>query len=152
METFISSSIVVRWVHWFYNYSQLVYETFLTFSPSSVYRDRRHWFRYIDDVYVKIQKSELDSFSKQLAPTLSLPRRDVNNGTLPFLDYDVTVQDDGTLNTTVYRKATHTDQYSSFDSHHPLIHKLGVIRTLFHKADNIPSTELEQSQSIIVKA
>ena len=33
-----------------------------------------------------------------------------------------------------------------FDSHHPLIHKLGVIRTLFHRADNIPSTEESKSR------
>ena len=64
----------------------------------------------------------------------------MKNGSLAFLDCAVTVQEDGTLNTTV-RKATHTDQYLFFDSHHPLIHKLGVIRTPFHRADNIPSTE-----------
>ena len=33
-----------------------------------------------------------------------------------------------------------------YDSHHPLIHKLGVIRTLFHRADNIPSTEESKSR------
>ncbi|XP_072022071.1 uncharacterized protein [Amphiura filiformis] len=48
---------------------------------------------------------------------------------------------DGTLSTSVYRKATHTDQYLQFDSHHPLIHKLGVIKTLFHRAETIPSTD-----------
>ena len=37
------------------------------------------------------------------------------------------------------------DKYLMFDSHHPLIHKLGVIRTLFHRADNIPSTEESKS-------
>ena len=70
----------------------------------------------------------------------------MNNGTLAFLDCAVTVQEDGSLNTTVYRKATHTDQYLLFDSHHPLIHKLGVIRTLFHRAENIPSTEEAKSK------
>ncbi|XP_072050180.1 leucine-rich repeat serine/threonine-protein kinase 1-like [Amphiura filiformis] len=38
-------------------------------------------------------------------------------------------------------KDTHTDQYLLFDSHHPLVHKLGVIKTLFHRADTISSNE-----------
>ena len=45
----------------------------------------------------------------------------------------------GTLSITVYRKPTHTEQYPQFDSHHPLIHKLGVIRTLQYRADTIIS-------------
>ncbi|XP_072048801.1 uncharacterized protein [Amphiura filiformis] len=39
------------------------------------------------------------------------------------------------------KKDTHTDQYLLFDSHHPLVHKLGVIKTLFHRADTISSNE-----------
>ena len=37
----------------------------------------------------------------------------------------------------VYRKKTHTDQYLNFESHYPLPHKLGVIRTLYDRCDNI---------------
>ncbi len=60
---------------------------------------------------------------------------------LPFLDCLVKVENDGSLFTTVYRKSTHTDQHLyMFDSFHPLIHNLGVIKTLFHRVDIIPST------------
>ncbi|KAI8512320.1 hypothetical protein Bbelb_089590 [Branchiostoma belcheri] len=41
------------------------------------------------------------------------------------------VKDDGSLDIKIYRKPTHTDQYLNFG------HKLGVIRTLFHRADTI---------------
>ena len=52
----------------------------------------------------------------------------------------------------VYRKATHTDQYLSFTSHHPLVHKLGVIRTLMDRKDNIitdPEDRAAEEQHII---
>lgn len=35
---------------------------------------------------------------------------------------------------------THTDQYLLFDSHHPLEHKLGVIKTLQHRAKEVPTS------------
>ena len=43
----------------------------------------------------------------------------------------------------VYRKATHTDCYLDFKSHHHPQHKPSVIRTLMDRAKNIPSTEEE---------
>ena len=37
----------------------------------------------------------------------------------------------------MYRKKTHTDQYLNFSSHHPLHQKLGVIKTLIDRCNNI---------------
>ena len=56
---------------------------------------------------------------------------------LPMLDAMVTRETDGKLQLTVYRKKTHTDQYLSFTSHHPLHQKLGVVRTLLDRSDTI---------------
>ena len=58
-----------------------------------------------------------------------------------MLDAQTTRKDDGTLAFSVYRKSTHTDQYLQFSSHQPLQHKLGVIRTLNHRAETICSDE-----------
>ncbi|CAH1274730.1 Hypp5404 [Branchiostoma lanceolatum] len=60
---------------------------------------------------------------------------------LPFLDTKTIIERDGRLQFEVYRKPTHTDQYLAFDSHHPLEHKLAVIKTLFHRADNIITSD-----------
>ena len=53
---------------------------------------------------------------------------------------------DGTLSSQVYRKPTHTDHYLQFGSHHPLIHKLGVIRTLHYRAETIVSENSQISK------
>ena len=52
---------------------------------------------------------------------------------------NIITNSDGSLATKVYRKPTHTDHYLQFDSHHPLIHKLGVFRTLSHRAEQVIS-------------
>ena len=35
---------------------------------------------------------------------------------------------------------SHTDRYFHFHSHHPISHKIAVVRTLNHRAKNLPST------------
>ena len=38
----------------------------------------------------------------------------------------------------VYRMPTHTDRYLAFQSHHPIAHKIAVIKTLNYWAKNLP--------------
>ena len=45
------------------------------------------------------------------------------------------------LNTTVYRKPTHTDQYLHWDSLHPISSKYSVVGTLHHRAKTICSNK-----------
>ena len=49
--------------------------------------------------------------------------------------------EDGSVKLLVYRKKSHTDQYLSFSSHHPLNHKLAVIRTLLERCYSIVTEE-----------
>ena len=48
----------------------------------------------------------------------------------------------------VYRKPTHMDQYLQFDSNHPLEHKLGVVRSLHHRANTIVTKEENREKEI----
>ena len=58
---------------------------------------------------------------------------------MPFLDTLVTINGDGSLNTKVYRKPTHTDLYLQWDSHHSIAAKYSVINTLHHRAKAVCS-------------
>ena len=82
------------------------------------------------------------SGSKQLSMNavdnnIKFMREDVRGDSLPFLDCAVHTEEDRSLNIEMYRKPTHTDQYLLFDSHHPLEHKLVVIRTLNRWAETV---------------
>ena len=58
-----------------------------------------------------------------------------------FLDTKTTRQEDGSITVSVYRKATNTDRYLDFKSHHHPQHKHSVVRTLVDRAKNIHSTK-----------
>ena len=49
------------------------------------------------------------------------------DGSKPFLDTLVTPQSDGSLQTKIYRKPTHTNQYLQWASHHAMSNKYSVI-------------------------
>ena len=63
------------------------------------------------------------------------------DGQLPILDSLLTRTEDGNIDITVYRKPTHTEQYLSYDSCHPLEHKKSVVNTLVHRANNIITSD-----------
>ena len=67
-------------------------------------------------------------------------------GKLPLSDSCTTLNDDGYLDLTVYRKPTHTDQHLNFDSNHHLQHKRSVVRTLINSA-NCMVTKPEQKDA-----
>ena len=63
-----------------------------------------------------------------------------SEGQLPFLDVLLTREDDGGISTSVFRKATHMDQYLAYESHHPTAHKKAVVRTLMCRAETLSSS------------
>ena len=73
--------------------------------------------------------------------SIKFTHEEESDGTIPFLDTLIVCKPDRTVKLLVYRKKTHTDQYLYFTSHHPLQHKLGVIRTLFDRCVDIVSEE-----------
>ena len=72
--------------------------------------------------------------------------------TVPFLDILLGRKDNGTLDTTVYRKPTRTNRYLDFQSHHPHHVKRSLVRCLHDKDKNIISSQdnLNQDECRIV--
>ena len=103
------------------------------------------WRRFVDVTFVIIQKTQEDSFFEHINAiddkiqfTKEASRSD---GSMPFLDTVVTINDDGSLNTKVYRKPTHTDFYMQWDSQHAIAANYSVINTLHHRAKAVCSNK-----------
>ncbi|XP_072014865.1 uncharacterized protein [Amphiura filiformis] len=84
------------------------------------------WKRYVDDILEIVAKDEVDDTDSS-----KFTYAEEKEGNIPFLDALIVRRDDGSIKLLVYRKATNTDQYLNFRSHHPL--HLGVVRTLMDR-------------------
>ena len=114
----------------------------------------RLWLRYVDDTMVIIDRDKVEDFHSHINdqhPSIAFTIETEENASIAMLDTRMERQDDGSLSFSVFRKATHTDQYLQFDSHQPLQHKLGVIRTLHHRANKICSEGNKEAEMIHLK-
>ena len=85
------------------------------------------WQTFVDDTFAILEAQHKDEFfhhinslDENIKFTAKTTKAD---GCIPFLDTLVTPQSDGSLQTKVYRKPTHTNQYLQWDSHHAISNK-----------------------------
>lgn len=99
------------------------------------------WVRYVDDTFVLWSHSDedLDAFHDHLNSinsSIQFTCEKEKERTLSFLDMELKREDDS-ISTRVHRKATHTDRYLHFSSHHHPRIMTGVIQCLKRRADMI---------------
>ncbi len=109
------------------------------------------WLRYVDDILEIINKDAVEQLTDHInqidkSGSIKFTYETESDGKLPFLDTSIVRKDDGSVKLLVYRKPTHTDQYLNYESHHPLHQKMGVIRTLYDRKDNIISEECDRKE------
>ena len=73
------------------------------------------WRRFVDDTFTIIKSAHKRSFQDHINSVdkhFQITSEDSQpHSSMPFLDILITTNEDGSLNTTVYRKPTHTDLY-----------------------------------------
>ena len=100
----------------------------------------KFWKRYVD-----VCVNHLNSIEMTIVFTVET---DDDDNTLPFLDTRLHHMEGGTIQTSVYRKPTHTDRYLDYMSHHPIEHKKGVVQTLCTRAERLSSTPNKISSEV----
>ena len=117
------------------------------------------YFRYVDDTYVIFDSElECDYFHgklNSLHPALKFTIEKEQNNSLNFLDVSVQKEGDSFF-TSVYRKPTFTGQYIRWNSFSPKERKIGLIKTLVHRALMICSktkltSELDTIKRILIE-
>ena len=111
----------------------------------------RFWRRFVDDVFEVVKRASEEALTAHLnsidtTGSIKFTYEGETDGQLPFLDTLVTRRPDGSLKVLVYRKKTHTDHYLAFSSHHPLNHKLGVVRTLLDRCHDVVTEEEDKKK------
>eukprot|EP00061_Rhincodon_typus_P013946 g40648.t1 len=91
------------------------------------------WIRYVDDTFIITKRNKLEE-THHLINNMFVGIKftgEENNNQFPFLDIRVECMTNVKFQTSVYRKATHTDENLNFHSNHTNVHKQSCIRRLF---------------------
>ena len=104
----------------------------------------KEWTRYVDDTFAFIKPNKekeiqevLNGFHEKIKFTYEKEEK----RKIAFLDVSLSRNDDGNLETKVYRKATNTDIYMNWHSHAPLTWKISTLRCLIKRAFMISSND-----------
>ena len=116
------------------------------------------WKRFVYDTFTIIKKEDRNSFLQHpnsIHQNIKFTHEELrDDGSMPFLDILITLKEDGSLNSSVFRKPTHTDLYLQWDSHHTISSKYSVAGTLYHRAKTICSDPqlLQKEEDHLYKA
>lgn len=108
------------------------------------------WKRYVDDTFSKMKKQYIEPFLTHLNnqhPRIKFTTEiQDDENKIAYLDTLVHVQNDNSIKITIYRKATHTDQYLDFRSNHHIKQKIGIISTFRHRINKLVTNEEDKKE------
>jgi hypothetical protein len=113
-----------------------------------------HYTRYVDDTFILARSPDdiLNLFNgmNSIHPNIRFTMENEHDNSLPFLDVLVSKSANQFI-TSVYRKKTWTGLYTNYHSCVPLQYKIGLIRTLLHRACKICSPSTLQAEISLIR-
>ena len=88
------------------------------------------WKRYVDDTCCALRTDLVEDFHchlNSIESSIQFTLETESDGQLAFLYVLISCNSDRSMDTTDYRKPTHTNKYLDFSSHHPLANKVAVV-------------------------
>lgn len=101
----------------------------------------RVWWRFMDDVYAIINKHDDQKWLQILNDQYSSINFTIEvekNGSLPFLDLNITRLPNGKLDLAIYRKPTNVPRYIPAKSHCPVQHKKAAFNSMIFRMCQLP--------------
>ena len=111
--------------------AEIVMENIEVQALTSYKRTIPLWLRYVDDTFTTLHKGEIDDFHEHLNRQnahVQFTKEIEDNGKISFVDCLV-IRDNNRLQTTVYRKPTHTERLLNESSYNPTSHKATTVTT-----------------------
>lgn len=102
------------------------------------------WRRYVDDTLTMVQKgkrNEIISSLNNFHPNIKFTHEIEKEGQIAFLDVLLTKEENGAIQTAVYRKPTNNSIYIHWESYAPKQWKVGTLFGIIRRAYEICSTK-----------
>lgn len=103
----------------------------------------------MDDTFCIIKRDVVEEFLEHLnsmRPSIKFTMEEEENSKLAFLDVLLERKADGSIDTSVYRKTTHTNRYLQYKSHHPVHVKRGMVRCLFNRCNEVTNGQVRKDE------
>ena len=115
-----------------------------THALETFIRPPKIWRRFVDDTFTNPKKALFQAFDEHLnsqEECIDLTHELETERLLAYMDSNVKRVPDGSLQVSIFRKKTHTDQYLDWSSNHHITQKIGIYSTLKYRCDTLVTTE-----------
>ena len=109
------------------------------------------WRRYVDDTFTLVKKGKLNDIISRLNnfhPNISFTNEPEQEGKMAFLDVLIKKDENGSIQTGVYRKATNNSIYIHWNSYAPKQWKVGTLSGMTRRAYEICSNKEELKKEL----